>query len=149
MNVYFYYNRSTPASISAGAPPASQLSRRLAAPHLLTGVGEPNAFGISGAGGDFASMEREHYHPFIRGTLGVTRPTVEELLDSGRLDEPLPPEIEAFIEGAAVRGDAPRFLQKLVNHLVIMGGRARIHQDRLLLRAGTGHPRHLRRFRQA
>ena len=59
--------------------------------------------------------------------------------------EPLPPEVEAIIDGVVRRGDAPRFLRRLINYLVIVGGRARIHQDRLLLLAGTSHLRQLRR----
>ena len=42
--------------------------------YLLTGEGEPNAYGIPGAAGDFGSMEREHYHPFIGGHFAVPLP---------------------------------------------------------------------------
>ena len=79
----------------------------------------------------------------------MSPPTLEELLESGRLDEPLPDEIEAIIANSVRRGDAPRFLRRLVNYLVLMGGSARIHQDRLLLLAGTTHLRQLRRFKRA
>jgi hypothetical protein len=116
---------------------------------LLAGEVEPNAYGNPGAAGDLGSMEREHYHSVIGGQIAMCPPTIEELLESGRLDQSLPVEIEAIVERASRKGDAPRFLWRLLNYLVIRGGRARIHQDRLLLLAGTTHPRQLRRFKRA
>jgi hypothetical protein len=47
----------------------------------------------------------------------------------------LPVEFEAILQRAVRRGDAPRFLRRLVNYLILLGDRARIHQDRLLLLA--------------
>lgn len=91
-----------------------QYRKPLKVAYLLAGKGETNGYTL-GAVGDLDSMEREDNHLFIRGTLGVVPPRIENLLATGELDQFLASESEAIIEGVSRRGNAATFLRRLIN----------------------------------